>query len=428
MAFLFLFLVFSSIVVYNQRRGVDRTEENMKEQDFYDLGDQIQDIIETAIDSKNFRELDKTIQRAVNTAVDNGSEALRNAFNFNDRNDKVHSYQQPSFRKQTAPAPAPVRETRPMVYRRTGGEQAKGVLMTVAGGIVCTATGLGTIGALIGAAVTGIGSSWGIGLGMLLLGLAGGGVLLGRGCSKLGALGRFRKYLSVLGNRSYSEFEKLSQGVGRPIKFVKRDIKKMIAKGWFLEGHVDKGETCLITTNAMYRQYQESERQLEERKAQEAPTVSVEKEEQISKEVQDVLDKGNEYLRKIRASNDAIPGELISEKISRMELLVQKIFQRAKEHPEIIPDLKKMMDYYLPMTVKLLDAYEDMDSQPIQGENIRSSKEEIEKTLDTLNVAFEKILDSIFRDTAWDVSSDISVLHTILAQEGLTESDFQKKS
>ena len=84
------------------------------------------------------------------------------------------------------------------------------------------------------------------------------------------------------------------------------------------------------------------------------------------------------------------------------------------------------MDYYLPTTVNLLDAYEEMVSQPVQGENIRNSKKEIEDTLDTLNIAFEKILDSIFQNEAWDISSDISVLHTILAQEGLTRDDFQK--
>ena len=41
--------------------------------------------------------------------------------------------------------------------------------------------------------------------------------------------------------------------------------------------------------------------------------------------------------------------------------------------------------------------------------------------------AFAKLLDSVFQDTAWDVSSDISVLHTMLAQEGLTGNDFSKK-
>ena len=77
--------------------------------------------------------------------------------------------------------------------------------------------------------------------------------------------------------------------------------------------------------------------------------------------------------------------------------------------------------------MKLLNAYEDMDSQPVQGPNIQKSKKEIEDTLDTLNEAFAKLLDSVFQDTAWDVSSDISVLHTMLAQEGLTGNDFSKK-
>ena len=148
---------------------------------------------------------------------------------------------------------------------------------------------------------------------------------------------------------------------------------------------------------------------------------------QQRRQVQKVYDKGKAYIKKIHASNDAIRGEEISAKIAKMEQVIEQIFQRAEEHPEIIPDLKKMMDYYLPMTVKLLDAYEDMDRQPIQGETICASKKEIEDTLDTLNEAFAKLLDSVFQDTAWDMSSDIFVVNTILAQEGLTGNDFIHK-
>ena len=198
------------------------------------------------------------------------------------------------------------------------------------------------------------------------------------------------------------------------------DSKRLV-----LEGHMDRQETCLITSNETFRQYEETQKQLELKKAQEIQKASQKK--KVSPEVQEVLDKGNEYLEKIRRSNDAIPGEEISAKISRMEQIVQQIFIRAEEHPEIIPDLKRLMNYYLPMTVKLLNAYEDMDKQPVQGENIKSSKKEIEETLDTLNEAFGKLLDSVFQDTAWDVSSDISVLHTVLAQEGLTDNDFTKQ-
>ena len=144
-------------------------------------------------------------------------------------------------------------------------------------------------------------------------------------------------------------------------------------------------------------------------------------------QVQEVLDRGNAFIVQIRNCNNAIPGEGVSAKIDRMELIVRKIFERAQAHPEIVPDLKKLMNYYLPMTIKLLNAYADMDAQAVQGETIAASKREIEDTLDTLNLAFEKLLDSVFQDTAMDVSSDISVLQTLLAQEGLTADDFSTR-
>ena len=120
-------------------------------------------------------------------------------------------------------------------------------------------------------------------------------------------------------------------------------------------------------------------------------------------------------------------GRRSNEIVAERNKMTVKQVQRYIKLNDLVPDLQKMMDYYLPMTVKLLDAYEEMDRQPIQGETIRSSKKEIEDTLDTLNEAFAKLLDSVFQDTAWDVSSDISVLHTMLAQEGLTGNDFSKK-
>ena len=74
-----------------------------------------------------------------------------------------------------------------------------------------------------------------------------------------------------------------------------------------------------------------------------------------------------------------------------------------------------------------MDAYCEMDDQPIAGQNIESTKKEIEATLDTLNTAFENFLDSFFEEKAWDISSDITVLQTMLAQEGLTGKDFEQK-
>ncbi len=403
----------------------------MDNHEFEDLGKKIQDIVDNAVNSNSYHELSHTINQTVNKAIDSGSEALKNALNsvFDPGADpefrkKSYTYQSPYYGRSRKAKQQAVRKQSELLYGKTTGENLKGMMMAVSGGILLSGMGLGAMVLLIWMGIGHSGALAAGGLGVMCAGAAGGGALLGAGTSRLGRLGRFQKYIRALGDHTYCNFQKLAQAAGKNEKFVKKDISRMIQKGWFLEGHVDEQGTCLITSNETYQQYLETQKQLELRKQEADPKVQLE--ENMSPEAQEVLRKGNEFLVKIRESNDAIPGEEISAKISRMEMIVQKIFERAGEHPEVIPDLKKMMDYYLPMTVKLLDAYEDMDGQPVQGENITASKKEIEETIDTLNIAFEKLLDSIFRDTAWDVSTDISVLHTVLAQEGLTEDDFEK--
>ena len=378
---------------------------------------EVQTTIENAVKTSNYQELNQSITRMVNSTLKQ----------YQKEHPEKTGYRKPEAGAQKVRGTVENTETHPELYGNIGGEKVKDILLIVFGGIISGSMAIGLLTVQILQAVMGHG---GIGSTVVtLIGTLAGVVMIGSGYTGLGRLKRFQKYKKTLGHKTYCSFEDLAKTVGRSIKSVKKDIHYMIAKSWFLEGRTDTKETCLITSNETYRQYEETQKALEQRSAEEAQKRMQESEKQsrISPQVQEVLDKGEAYIKKIHASNDAIPGEEISAKIAKMEQIVEQIFQRAEEHPEIIPDLKKMMDYYLPMTVKLLDAYEDMDRQSIQGETIRASKKEIEDTLDTLNEAFAKLLDSVFQDTAWDVSSDISVLHTMLAQEGLTENDFEKK-
>ena len=49
-----------------------------------------------------------------------------------------------------------------------------------------------------------------------------------------------------------------------------------------------------------------------------------------------------------------------------MELLVDRIFDRVEQNPDSVNDMRRMMDYYLPTTMKLLEAYEELDAQITQ--------------------------------------------------------------
>ena len=116
--------------------------------------------------------------------------------------------------------------------------------------------------------------------------------------------------------------------------------------------------------------------------------------------------------------NIADPG--ISADIVRLEQVSGKIFEEVRQHPEKLPQIRRFLDYYLPTTLKLLNAYDRMSGTGISGENIDTTLAKVEGMMRTIVAAFEKQLDSLYGAEAMDISTDITVLENMMAREGLT--------
>ena len=138
-----------------------------------------------------------------------------------------------------------------------------------------------------------------------------------------------------------------------------------------------------------------------------------------SEELDKMIREGRMAIAEMKRLDDNIPDETISAQIRRLEEVSGKIFQQVKEDPQKLPQIRKFMDYYLPTTLKLLNAYDRMGGAGVSGENIDSTMEKVEKMMGTIVTAFEKQLDSLFGSDALDISTDISVLETMMAREGL---------
>ena len=232
---------------------------------------------------------------------------------------------------------------------------------------------------------------------------------------------RFKSYRNLILPRLYADVDELSEKSGRTEKEVVSDLKGYMRSGMIRQGHFDEKETCFIASDDLYRQYQETASRAKEQKRQQEEQAK--RENTFTPEVREILTKGNEYIAAIRKANDEIEDQEISDKLDKMEQIVGKIFEAVRQKPELAGKLNMFMTYYLPTTTKLMDAYVEMDRQPVQGENIMKAKREISNSLSTINDAFEKLLDSFFREQAMDVSSDINVMKMMMKQEGLTEDD-----
>lgn len=387
----------------------------------------------------------------IRRVLQEGASLVRSLFNGN----RTAGYSDPDIIDMPEP---------PAVYEEKPERKLLGILMAAAGFGLGGSILFWSLVLLLGAGMVG---ELGFGFGLFCITLlpVGACVWLGvKGVSLVRSMNRFRIYRRTIGDEELCNIGKLSERVGKTAKYVARDVEKMIQKGWFCQGHLDDKKTCLMLTDNMYREYRKLENERarleEERRQQEKEKQEREKQEREQKEkqekqekqrwrkpsgengkaesssgmqdgipqdVQNEIRRGDEYVAKIRKCNDRIPGELISAKIDRMEQLVRRIYARIGQRPDRAGEIRKLTEYYLPMTIKLLETYAEFEAQPADGENIRNAKKEIEDSLDMINEAFENLLDKLYQDTAWDVSTDISVLKTMLAQEGLNDDGLKNK-
>lgn len=281
--------------------------------------------------------------------------------------------------------------------------------------------GVAALVTVVAAVFSGISFALPIGLGIGILPFI---WLVTKGARLTGRNRRFQDYVRIIGNRGYCAIEDLARATGKRKAYVQKDLQDMLRHGYFLEGHMDAQQTTLIVDHETYRQYEDAE---EGRRRRETEEARWEKEKrECPDKVREILDEGESYINHVRACNEAIPGIVMSEKLAKLEDIMHRIFEQVKRQPESADELHKFMTYYLPTTTKLIDAYRDLDGQPEYGENVANTKKEIEDTLDTINEAFENLFDSLFENTAWDISSDISTMKVMLEQEGLTKNkDFE---
>ena len=138
-------------------------------------------------------------------------------------------------------------------------------------------------------------------------------------------------------------------------------------------------------------------------------------------ELDKMISDGQKAIAEMKRLDNNIADPTISAQIVRLQQLSEKIFAQVKQDPEKLPQIRKFMNYYLPTTLKILNAYDRMGEQGVSGENITSTMHKVESMMDTIIKAFEKQLDNLFGAEAMDISTDMVVLENMMAREGLTD-------
>jgi 5-bromo-4-chloroindolyl phosphate hydrolysis protein len=408
----------------------------MYNRDRFNLGNEIRNIIRNAVDTRDFRGLNHDIRNMVNRALNEaGITVKRDSFKdippdpqgMKDQRKEEYraAYEQPKKQEELqkkenikpAKVAVPVGQVSGML------QLVLGIIGTVLFGFV------GFLFALAGLLIANSAFLY-----IFLFGLlpctAGSLVVAFNGSSIRQRLKRFQVYMKKMDGRSYILIKDLSVATGKSEKFIVKDLQKMIAKGMFPEGHIDDKKTCFMLNNEVFRQYLLLKESMKMKEIEENEKRSKEsiQHESMDPAVRKAIEEGRSYVKRIREANYAIQNVEISRKLDKLEEVTERIFDYVETRPHKLPEIRKFVGYFLPTTLKLLDAYRELDSQSVQGKNISSAKAEIEQSLDTINTAFDNLLDGLFEEIAMDISTDISVLETMFAQEGLTRNKKSPKN
>ena len=262
-------------------------------------------------------------------------------------------------------------------------------------------------------------------------------VVLFKGLNLKRRVDRFKRYVTIMDRRTYITIKDLSKLTKQKERFLVKDLEKMIDMGMFYQGHIDEEKAHFMITDEVYNDYlnlkkQEVLTELDENKQE---IEDKKKEQRLEEEIKNLSDKdvqstlkvGRDYIKEIKSVKNELYREEISMKLDKLSNVSEEILKQIEKNPKKVEEVNKFINHYLPITLKLINSYEELNAQSLQGENIQKAKIEIEESIDLINKAFENLLDDLFEDIRLDISTDISVLKTLFKQEGLGEEDFKNK-
>lgn len=132
------------------------------------------------------------------------------------------------------------------------------------------------------------------------------------------------------------------------------------------------------------------------------------------------LAASGESLKRLREAAAVLPTPAVRKELERIDAAGRRILSAVADKKARYDEVRKFMDYYLPTTDKLIAQYRQLTGAG-SGEMVQKALAGIENSLGMIALAFEKQLDKLYSDEALDITTDIQVLETMMAADGLTD-------
>ena len=120
-----------------------------------------------------------------------------------------------------------------------------------------------------------------------------------------------------------------------------------------------------------------------------------------------------------------IENEDLRKDLNEINSTIAKIITTIEKNPEKVKKLKNFFDYYLPVTVKHVDRYDEIENQKINSEEEKNFNTTTEKTIKEINGVFKQFLNILYQSDMNDTNVEIKVLNSMLKADGLSKNELK---
>ena len=187
-------------------------------------------------------------------------------------------------------------------------------------------------------------------------------------------------------------------------------------------------EECTVTgdedVTASWEKTEASARRAKEEAARKAQAARPAKEPEMAgdDDCESVIREGREALRSIRHANDLIPDPALSAQIDSIEQSCSQILSILEQRPTLLPQLRTFLRYYLPTTLKLLDARARLE-HTANTPKAREVRTRISEALGVIDKAFQRQVEALDEYRFIDLESEMDVLRDMLRSDGLVDDE-----
>ncbi len=229
-----------------------------------------------------------------------------------------------------------------------------------------------------------------------------------------------------IGDNPILTTDDISTALNKPKSEVVKELNAMIKKDLFPQGRVVEGGELLLLDRPSYDAYK-AHYQGHSVYVEETPRP-IEKEEEREAIEDDRAKALTDYGDKLSECKSATTSAELKARIERLEKLLASIDHAVEGDPRRVEELNKFTDYYAPTTMKLIHRYIQFESSSVITDSIRSTMSDILHSLDTVTAAYEKLLDTLYKDDLLELKAEMNVMQTVMKQDGLFDQDLKGES